>query len=193
MNTFLCVLDLFKNDDSLFRKPAGARAFSLPPSKGPANEVAIQTERLFAFYAYPIQTKWLYRSKTSIAICKKLPLYFQWPPIPTGGRRGNGQSLSTNVFMSFHEQIWLQSCPCSFKPLLYRRYVDNCFLFFRSLSHVPLFLDYLNQQLPNTAFTSEVEMNGKLPFLDIDICRSQGTGLFHQSQFPIQNFTFLQS
>ena len=54
--------------------------------------------------------------------------------------------LFANIFMSFHEQKWLNSCPSSFKPLLYRRYVDDCFLLFRSLDHVPLFLDYLNRQ-----------------------------------------------
>ena len=73
--------------------------------------------------------------------------------------------LFANVFMSFHEQIWLQNCPSSFKPVLYRRYVDDCFLLFRSLNHVPLFLKFLNQQHPNITFNSEVERDGKLPFL----------------------------
>ena len=41
------------------------------------------------------------------------------------------------------------------------------------LNHVPLFVKYLNQQHPNITFTSEVERDGKLPFLDIDISRSQ--------------------
>ena len=57
--------------------------------------------------------------------------------------------LFANVFMSFHEHIWLQNCPSSFTPVLYRRYVDDCFLLFRSLNHVPLFLKFLNQQHPN--------------------------------------------
>ena len=54
--------------------------------------------------------------------------------------------LFANIFMSFHEKTWLQNCPSLFKPLLYRRYVDDCFLLFKSLNHVPLFLDYLNRQ-----------------------------------------------
>ena len=74
--------------------------------------------------------------------------------------------------MSFHEQKWLNNCPSSFKPLLYRRYVDDCFLLFRSSDHVPLFLDYLNQQHANITVTTEIERDGKLPFLDIDISRS---------------------
>ena len=74
--------------------------------------------------------------------------------------------------MSFHEQKWLNNCPSSFKPLLYRRYVDDCFLLFRSSDHVPFFLDYLNQQHANITFTNEIGRDGKLPFLDIDISRS---------------------
>ena len=97
--------------------------------------------------------------------------------------------LFANVFMSFHEQIWLQNCPSSFKPVLYRRYVDDCFLLFRSLNHVPLFLKYLNQQHPNITFTSEVERDGKLPFLDIDISRSQGK--FSTSVYRKPTFTGL--
>ena len=80
--------------------------------------------------------------------------------------------LFANIFMSFHEQKWLNNCPSFFKPLLYRRYVDDCFLLFRSSDHVPLFLDYLNQQHANITFTPEIERDGKRPFLDIDIFRS---------------------
>ena len=98
--------------------------------------------------------------------------------------------LFANIFMSFHEQKWLSNCPSSFKPLLYRRYVDDCFLLFRSSDHVPLFLDYVNQQHANITFTTEIERNEKLLFLDIDIfhsdrkfatsvyCKPTFTGLF---------------
>ena len=79
--------------------------------------------------------------------------------------------------MSFHEQIWLQNCHSSFKPVLYRRYVDDCFLLFRSLNHVPLFLKFLNQQHPN------------ITFLDIDISRSKGK--FSTSVYSKPTFTGL--
>ena len=82
--------------------------------------------------------------------------------------------LFANIFMSFHEKTWLSNCPSLFKPLLYRRYVDDCFLLFRSLDHIPLFLNYLNSQHPNISFTSEIEQEGKLPFLDIDVSRPNG-------------------
>ena len=60
-----------------------------------------------------------------------------------------------NIFMFFHEKSWLYNCPSAFKPLVYRRYVDDCFLLFKSSDHVPLFLNYLNHQHPNISFTAE--------------------------------------
>ena len=53
--------------------------------------------------------------------------------------------LFANIFMSFHEKSWIHNCPSAFKPLMYRRYVDDCFLLFTFLHHVPLFLSYLNR------------------------------------------------
>ena len=58
-------------------------------------------------------------------------LYQQVDGVAMGSPLG---PLFANIFMSFHEQKWLNSCPLSFKPLLYRRYVDDCFLLFRSFS-----------------------------------------------------------
>ena len=60
----------------------------------------------------------------------------------------------------------------SFKPFLYRRYVDDCFFLFRSLDHVPPFLSYLNRQHPNISISSELEKDSRRPFLDIEITRS---------------------
>ena len=91
--------------------------------------------------------------------------------------------------MSFHEKTWLQNCPFLFKPLLYRRYVDDCFPLFKSLNHVPLFLDYLNRQHPSISFTSELEKDGKLPFLDVEIFRSNGK--FSTSVYRKPTFTGL--
>ena len=35
-----------------------------------------------------------------------------------------------NAFLCFHEQIWLNECSDEFKPVDYRRYVDDVFVFF---------------------------------------------------------------
>ena len=76
--------------------------------------------------------------------------------------------------MGFHEKHWLSECPNSFKPLFYRRYVDDTFVIFKDLSHIELFFEYLNSRHPNIKFTYETEQDNKLPFLDIQIYRNQG-------------------
>ncbi|XP_046863266.1 uncharacterized protein LOC124457010 [Xenia sp. Carnegie-2017] len=97
--------------------------------------------------------------------------------------------LFANIFMAFTENSWLHNCPSTFKPLLYQRYVDDCFLLFRSLDHIPLFLTYLNHQHPNISFTSELEKDNTLPFLDVKITRSNGK--FSTSVYRKPTFTGL--
>ena len=74
-----------------------------------------------------------------------------------------------NIFLCFHERNWLANCPSEFRPVLYRRYVDDCFLVYNHISHVNKFLSFLNQQHPKIKFTKEVETNGTLPFLDVTV------------------------
>ena len=69
------------------------------------------------------------------------------------------------------ENIWLENCPSHFKPIVSRRFVDDTFLIFRSKDHVEKFRNYLNKQHKNIKFTSEIEENGSLSFLDININR----------------------
>ena len=79
-----------------------------------------------------------------------------------------------NVFMNFHEQIWLEECPEEIKPKFYRRYVDDIFVLCESQEQLERFKEYLNSKHANINFTSEVEENGKLPFLDMLIDRNNG-------------------
>ena len=44
-----------------------------------------------------------------------------------------------NIFLSYHEQIWFKNCPCEFKPIIYKKYVDDTFLLFRSKDHIEKF------------------------------------------------------
>ena len=88
--------------------------------------------------------------------------------------------------MSFWEEIWLTDCPPEFKPLLYRRYVDDTFVIFNDPGHVNLFLDFLNSRHPNIKFTCENEVNGMLPFLDVSITRGINgffTNLYRKATF----------
>ena len=83
--------------------------------------------------------------------------------------------LFANIFLSFHEKSWLADCPSVFKPIFYRRYVDDCFLIFTSRDHVTPFLSYLNSKHPNIQFTHELESNLCLPFLDVKVIHSNGS------------------
>ena len=80
-----------------------------------------------------------------------------------------------NVFLSFHEKKWLEECPEDFKPLFYRRYVDDAFVVFRESEHVQQFLTYLNSKHRNIEFTFESECDGKIPFLDVNVEKCNGS------------------
>ena len=76
-----------------------------------------------------------------------------------------------DVFMCHFENIWLENCPSHFKPIVYRRFVDAALLLIRSKDHVDKFRNYLNKQDKSIKFTSEIEENGSLSFLDVKISR----------------------
>ena len=77
-----------------------------------------------------------------------------------------------NIFLCYHEELWLSSCPVDIKPTFYRRYVDDIFLLFENLDQVERFKAYMNSRHPNIKFTSELEEGDILPFLDIKVIRS---------------------
>ena len=76
-----------------------------------------------------------------------------------------------NVFMCHFENIWLEQCLAHFKPIVYKRFVDDTFLIFRKKDHAEKFKNYLNKKHKNIKFTSEIDENGLLSFLDITVSR----------------------
>ena len=70
------------------------------------------------------------------------------------------------AFMCYMEELWLADCPLEFKPLFYKRYVDDSFLIFKSRDQIEKFLNYLNNKHSNIKFTSDIEENNALPFLE---------------------------
>ena len=79
-----------------------------------------------------------------------------------------GYSLGTtlaNAFLCYHEKIWLQNCLSEFKPVIYRRYVDNTFLHFCSKHHIEKFRNYFDPQHKNIKFISEPENENSMSFL----------------------------
>ena len=69
-----------------------------------------------------------------------------------------------NIFMCFLEERFLNECPVHFKPMFYRRYVDDTFLLFKHKDHAKLFLDCVNYFHLNVRFTMETENIDHLSF-----------------------------
>ena len=60
------------------------------------------------------------------------------------------------------------------------------FLIFKSPTHINLFLDYLNSRNPNIEFTSDNEIDSKMPFLDMSIKRTDkkfSTSIYRKPTF----------
>ena len=91
-----------------------------------------------------------------------------------------------NAFLCFHEQIWLNYCPDEFKPVYYRRYVDDIFVLFRSTDYLEKLKKNLNSKHRNIGFTCEKELNNSVPFLDVLIIRTSNgfkTSVYHKPTF----------
>ena len=95
-----------------------------------------------------------------------------------------------NIFMCDFESKCLTNCPQEFKPVFYRRYVDDCFLVFRDISHVNKFNEYINNIHSNIKFTFELEQNSTLPFLDT-LIRKTNDGRLLTSVYRKPTFTGL--
>ena len=113
--------------------------------------------------------KQFFASLLEIATCSSIfkfkdKLYTQIDGVAMGSPLGPSYA---NAFLCHHEKSWLDSCPLDFKPIFYRRYVDDTFLVFKDPSHILKFSNYLNSQHPNIKFTYEEEKDKQLAFLDV--------------------------
>jgi hypothetical protein len=99
-----------------------------------------------------------------------------------------------NSFLCHFETSWLNNCPPEFKPIYYKRYVDDTFIIFEDQSHAPAFLNYLNSQHCNINFTMETEQNNSLSFLDLQITRDSNnkicTSIFRKNTFSGLGMSF---
>ena len=80
-----------------------------------------------------------------------------------------------NIFLCYYERTWIGECPLQFKPLYYKRFMDDTFIVFDNSEQATNFLTYMNNRHPNIKFTMEVENDNKLPFLDLLIEKSETT------------------
>ena len=74
----------------------------------------------------------------------------------------------------------------NFKPVFYRRYIDDIFVLFSSPDHADKFREYLSSKHPNIKFSIEKEEDGCLPFLDVNIFRENdkfATNVYRKKTF----------
>ena len=76
-----------------------------------------------------------------------------------------------NIFLCCHDSNWLKDCPKDFKPVYYKRYVDDIFVFFNKPEHAQFFFEYMNKKHKNMKFSIETEKNGSLSVLDVKTFR----------------------
>ena len=76
-----------------------------------------------------------------------------------------------NIFLCDLETTFLNNCPLEFKPIYYRRYLDDIFAIFSSKEQISKFYEYINNYHINIEFTVEEESEGKLSFLDVLVDR----------------------
>ena len=79
--------------------------------------------------------------------------------------------ILANAFLCHHEKVWLDNCPKEFKPVYYRRYVDDIFVLFFSPEHLQTFKNHMCSKHQNINFTAENESSDSLSFLDVKIFR----------------------
>jgi hypothetical protein len=140
-------------------------------------------------------TKCEFKSLLTLAARESFFLFNNTPYLQLDGLSMGSPLAPTlaNIFMSHHEQLWLNKCPDHFKPFYYRRYVDDTFLIFNDRDHSTKFLEYLNQQHPNIEFTMETESDGFLPFLDLGVAVESGkitTEIFRKKTFSGLGISF---
>ena len=73
-------------------------------------------------------------------------------------------STLANAFLCHYKKLWLDSCPPEFKPVVYRRYVDDIFVLFKSKDHLLLFAKYMNTRHKNLKSTFDFEENNSFFF-----------------------------
>ena len=91
-----------------------------------------------------------------------------------------------NIFLFYHESNWQKDYLKDFKPAYYKRYVNDIFLLFNKPEHEQFFLEFVNKEHKNMKFSTEIEINGSLSFLDVKIFRENDkfvTSVFRKETF----------
>ena len=97
-----------------------------------------------------------------------------------------------NIFLCHHEITWLKICPKAFKPVYYKRYVDDIFVLFEKPEQVSRFVNYMNKRHKNIKFSFETEKDNSFSFLDVKICREKDKDTFSGIYTNFSSFVALE-
>ena len=193
--SFVSQLEQFNNTDSLFMSSFDiSNLYTNIPIHETINILLnlIYSNGVISFLGL---SRNLFKNLLELASCNSFFVFNDVLYKQTDGL-GMGLPLSgclSNIFLCFNESIWLSNCPINFKPVFYKRYLDDTFILFHHPSHAPLFLQYMNNQHPNITFTMENEHNRKLPFLDVLVDRGDNkfnTSVYRKPTFSGQGLSF---
>ena len=150
--------------------------------------VLLQTPRCWSIRVFKFLWLLPFRALLSLA-CKNTHflfnkvLYKQIDGVSMGSPLG---PTLANFFLTFNEKKWISECPIAFKPLFYKRYVDDTFVIFSNSDHATHFLNYINAQHRNISFTMERQKDKCLNFLDTCITitdRSVSSTIYRKDTF----------
>ena len=68
-----------------------------------------------------------------------------------------------NIFLCYHETTWIKNCPKSFKPVYYKRYVDDIFVLFEKPEQVSRFVKCMNKR--HKILNFRLKLKKIIPFL----------------------------
>ena len=88
---------------------------------------------------------------------------------------GPASSLLADVLMNNIVDKAMDTSLTQRKPIVFYRYVDDCFAVFNNKRSVVEFENILNSMHPNIKFTTEMQTNNSLRFLDVLVNNSQST------------------
>ena len=105
------------------------------------------------FFSRKLSRKDLYEllklATTKLSFIFDNKLYKQIDGVAMGSPLG---PTLANVFLCHYEKNWLNECPSQFKPVVYKRYVDDIFVLFKSKEHLKRFANYMNSKYRNKIY-----------------------------------------
>ena len=69
-----------------------------------------------------------------------------------------------NIFLCHHETTWLKNYQRFFKPVYYKRYIDDIFVLFKKPEQDLRFVNYMNKRRKNIKFSFETEKDNSFLF-----------------------------